>query len=280
MAQAVYQFDRRLLASCATSRAHYPEGTVVMGYEVALEGIFISGRRAVGSTRHLATIVHDTAPAAGDNPETDDGRMPYGHASLWITRKVLRKLRRAAGPAAVRIELGDESVDWFFGDKKITVTHVLKYDSGHPDYPDSHSLVSRVLEDRPWRAEPVATLTIASDVLKVALNVADAIDPNSDELSLRVCQSPMNYHVIRYCSADGCAMNNIFSIVSASSGADLLPAFALADSDSDPRAIWRSDDIGHMDDDDYNDDAIEEDSDDVESGYDPDDDEVDLDDIE
>ena len=276
MARVVYHFDRRLLASCAASRAHYPEGTVVMGYEVALEGILINGRRAVGSTRQFATIVHDTTPAAGDNPDTNDGRMPLGHASLWITRKILRKLRRTTGPATVRIELRDDSVDWFFGDKKITVTHVLKYDSGHPDFPDSRSLVSRVLEGC-GSAAPLSTFTIGSDVLKIALDVAEIMDAYSDGLSLRVYQSSMNYHVIRYCSADGCPKNSVFSIVGALNGTEPLPTFALADYDADPRAIWRSEDIEPMDDEDYTDDAIEDDD----SGYDPDGDEViDGDDVE
>ena len=212
MARAIYHFDRRLLASCAASRADYPVGMVVMDYEVALEGIFISGPRAVGSTRHLATVVHDGTPAAADNPDANDGRMPFGHASLWITRKVLRRLRKTTGPASVRIELGDDSVDWFFGDKKITVTRVLKDDSGHPDYPDYRSLVSRVVEDQ-GKAVPMSTFTIASDVLRIALNVASFINPGAERASLRISQSSINFLVVRYCTADGYPKNNIFSIV-------------------------------------------------------------------
>ena len=281
MARAIYHFDRKLLASCATSRAHYPEGTVVMGYEVALEGIFISGRRAVGSTRYLATIVHDATPATGDNPETINGLMPLGHASLWITRKVLCKLRKTTGPATVRIELGDESVDWLFGDKKITVTHVLKDKSGHPDYPDYRSLVGRVVADH-GEATPVATFTFEPDVLKIVLDVADVMNPVGEGAPLRICQSSMNYHVIRYCSADGCPKNNIFSIVGALSRTETFPTFALDDHDGDPRPIWCSEDVDHTDDEDYTDDVIEEDSNDDESAYDPDQDDeiIDPDEIE
>ena len=269
MARAVFHFDRKLIASCATSRAHYPEGTVVNGYEVALEGIFISGRRAVGSTRHLATIAHDDTPAAGDNPETSNGRMPFGHASLWITRKVLRNLQKTTGPATVRIEIGDQSVDWLFGDKKITVTHVLKYESGHPDYPDYRSLVNRVAEDH-GDAKPVTTLAFASDVLRILLDVAHAMIPAPAGASLRICQSSTNYHVVRYCSQDGCAKHNIFSIVGTLSEADILPNFALMDLDRAKQPIWDKEDVDHLDDEDYTDDTMEEDGNDDESEYDPD----------
>ena len=286
MARAIYHFDRTLLASCATSRAHYPEGMIVMGYEVPLEGIFISRRRAVGSTRFLATIVHDDSSDASENPKASKGRMPFDHASLWITRKVLRNLRKARGPSAVRIELGEESADWFFGDKKITVTRVLKYE---PSYPDYRSLVGRVVEAHGEEATPVAT--IASDVLKIALNVADITDPVSEgkKASLRICRSSMDCHVIRYCSADGCAKNNIFSIVGALPGKaeqmsseDIFPDFALMEHAGAPQPIWCSEDVDYIDDEVGTDDVMEEYSNDDESEYDPDEDDeiIDPDDLD
>ena len=290
MDQPTYTFDRKLLAACALTRRPATEGLIMRMEEVpTFESIFVDGRVAVGATGSMATVIHDGELHAEGNPISPlPGKMPFGHAALYIPDLLLSRLTSKVGPATIKIILNPDSVDWYFGDShisvNITIDHPEDYDEDDNEhttdykYPSYEDLITRAIQevdelDEPesFSADSAFSVTLGMSAMKTIYQIATLLGEPSHNIdgawregeaaSMMMSGGTPNFHVVRYASVSGFPNNSIMSLVGSrsakalgTSSVELFPEFALKEGCDRPARIWDdySDDTSDFDEDEEN----------------------------